>query len=187
VGPRPLRACEHPGRFALVDVDESDASAQALVRALGALGEEPELALRDGDLLVPRLARAPAEPQPEGAWHVEAGSSGTLEELALAPSLRAEAPLEAGEVRVAVRAAGLNFRDVLIALGMYPGEAPLGSEAAGVVLEVGPGVEDLAVGDRVMGLVPDALGPVGVADRRMLVRIPTAGRTWTRRRCRSRS
>ncbi|MEW2557121.1 hypothetical protein AB0957_36160, partial [Streptomyces zhihengii] len=32
-------------------------------------------------------------------------------------------------------AAGVNFRDVLIALGMYPGDAPLGSEAAGVVLD----------------------------------------------------
>ncbi|KOV64276.1 alcohol dehydrogenase catalytic domain-containing protein, partial [Streptomyces sp. MMG1121] len=60
--------------------------------------------------------------------------------------------LAAGEVRIAVRAAGLNFRDVLIALGMYPGEAPLGSEGAGVVVEVGSGVVDLCPGDRVMGL-----------------------------------
>ena len=38
-----------------------------------------------------------------------------------------------------MRAAGLNFRDVLIALGIYPGEAgPIGSEGAGVVIEVGP-------------------------------------------------
>ena len=38
-----------------------------------------------------------------------------------------------------MRAAGLNFRDVLIALGMYPGEAPLGSEGAGVVSRPAPG------------------------------------------------
>ena len=44
-------------------------------------------------------------------------------------------------MRVAVRAAGVNFRDVLIALGMYPdGEAVMGSEGAGVVVEVGAGV-----------------------------------------------
>ena len=57
-----------------------------------------------------------------------------------------------GEVRVAVRAAGLNFRDVLIAWVCIRVRRRLVSEGAGVVLEVGPGVEGLAVGDRVMGL-----------------------------------
>jgi polyene macrolide polyketide synthase len=71
-----------------------------------------------------------------------------------------------------VRAAGLNFRDVLIALGRYPGEAPLGSEAAGVVREVGSGISDLSPGDRVMGLVTESFGPVAVVDRRMLVAMP---------------
>ncbi|MGW7349355.1 SDR family NAD(P)-dependent oxidoreductase, partial [Streptomyces sp. NPDC054854] len=64
-------------------------------------------------------------------------------------------------------------RDVLIALGMYPGEAPLGSEAAGVVLEVGAEVTDLKPGDRVFGLILDAFGPVAVADRRTIVPIPS--------------
>ena len=70
-----------------------------------------------------------------------------------------------------MRAAGLNFRDVLIALGMYPGEARVGGEGAGVVLELGPGVEDLAVGDRVAGLF-SGFGPVAVTERRAIVRIP---------------
>ena len=49
-----------------------------------------------------------------------------------------------GEVRVAVRAAGVNFRDVLNVLGMYPGDAGrLGHEGAGVVVEVGPDVTGL--------------------------------------------
>jgi NADPH:quinone reductase-like Zn-dependent oxidoreductase/thioesterase domain-containing protein len=80
-------------------------------------------------------------------------------------------------VRIAVRAAGLNFRDVLIALGLYPGDAPLGSEAAGVVLEVGAGITDLAPGDRVFGLVLDAFGPLAIADRRLVVPMP-AGFTF---------
>ncbi|WP_416906356.1 alcohol dehydrogenase catalytic domain-containing protein [Micromonospora echinospora] len=63
------------------------------------------------------------------------------------------------EVRIAVRAAGLNFRDVLITLDMYPGAATMGCEAAGVVVEVGAGVTDLAPGDRVTGLFPE--GPSG--------------------------
>jgi polyketide synthase 12 len=75
-------------------------------------------------------------------------------------------------VRVAIYAAGLNFRDVLLALDAYPGEASLGSEAAGIVLELGPGVTDLAVGDRVMGLFSHAFGPVAITDEQMVVRIP---------------
>nr|MDT0667946.1 alcohol dehydrogenase catalytic domain-containing protein [Micromonospora sp. DSM 115978] len=79
-------------------------------------------------------------------------------------------PLGVGEVRVRVRAAGINFRDVLIALGMYPGEGVFrGSEGAGVVVEVGSGVSGLVVGDRVMGLFEGAFGPVVVADARMVV------------------
>ncbi|MFT2018185.1 type I polyketide synthase [Streptomyces sp. 796.1] len=74
---------------------------------------------------------------------------------------------------MAVRATGLNFRDVLIALGMYPGDAPpLGNEGAGTVLEVGPGVTGLAPGDRVLGLLPDAMGPRAVTDQRLLAPLP---------------
>ncbi|WP_408887405.1 alcohol dehydrogenase catalytic domain-containing protein [Komagataeibacter nataicola] len=48
----------------------------------------------------------------------------------------------------------MNFRDVLNALGMYPGEAgPLGSECAGVVTATGEGVTGFAVGDEITGTV----------------------------------
>lgn len=60
----------------------------------------------------------------------------------------------AGQVVVDVRAAGVNFPDVLIVQGLYQMKPPLpftpGGEVAGVVSEVGPGVSELAVGDRVM-------------------------------------
>jgi NADPH:quinone reductase-like Zn-dependent oxidoreductase len=61
-----------------------------------------------------------------------------------------------GEVRIRVRAAGLNFADVMARLGLYPG-APkppfvVGLEAAGVVDAVGPGVDRPAVGTRVVAL-----------------------------------
>ncbi|MER5872850.1 SDR family NAD(P)-dependent oxidoreductase [Streptomyces sp. NPDC002044] len=48
---------EHPGRFVLADTDGSAASAAALGRALGS--GEPQLALREGRILVPRLAAVP--------------------------------------------------------------------------------------------------------------------------------
>lgn len=62
----------------------------------------------------------------------------------------------AGEVVIDVEACSLNYRDVLIAKGLYPalgrtvGVVPL-SDGAGVVSAVGPGVEGFAVGDRVAG------------------------------------
>jgi NADPH:quinone reductase-like Zn-dependent oxidoreductase len=67
---------------------------------------------------------------------------------------RADPPLGAGEVRVAVRAAGINFADTLARVGLYP-DAPkppcvLGYEVAGEVEAVGEGVGAYAVGDRVM-------------------------------------
>ncbi|UYM22901.1 zinc-binding dehydrogenase [Streptomyces albus] len=71
-----------------------------------------------------------------------------------------------------MRAAYLNFRDVLIALDMYPGDATLGSEAAGVITEVGSAVTGLAPGERVMGVMPDSFGSAVVADSGLIARIP---------------
>ncbi|AOR29815.1 hypothetical protein BFF78_00780 [Streptomyces fodineus] len=163
---------EHPDRFLLVDLDNGDEPEWGALLDL----DEPQLAIRDGRLLAPRLGRAPAGVAGD-MWRLAITRKGSLENLAVVPS-EGGRPLGVGEVRVAVRAAGLNFRDVLIALGMYPGEAPLGSEAAGVVLEVGSGVTDLAPGDRVFGLITDAFGPVAVADRRTIAPMP-AGLSFT--------
>ncbi|WP_345328560.1 acyltransferase domain-containing protein, partial [Kitasatospora aburaviensis] len=161
---------EHPGRFVLVDVDGDGGGVPEWGSFAG--GEEPQFAVRGGRVLVPRLGRVSASLPAGGAWRLAVGRAGSLEDLALVPS-EGGRPLGAGEVRVDVRAAGVNFRDVLIALGMYPGEAPLGSEAAGVVLEVGAEVTDLKPGDRVYGLILDAFGPVAVADRRTIVPMPS--------------
>ncbi|MFI6637772.1 SDR family NAD(P)-dependent oxidoreductase [Nonomuraea fuscirosea] len=165
---------ENPGRVLLIDVDGSDASYRALPSVLAGTGPEPaepELALREGVALAPRLAKAVPPPLTATApWRVDVREAGTIDHLIAAPI--EERPLGPGEVRVTMRACGLNFRDVLIALGMYPGDAEPGSEGAGVVAEVGPGVTGLAVGDRVMGLFDHALGTHAVADRRHLVPIP---------------
>lgn len=50
-------------------------------------------------------------------------------------------------LQVAVRATGLNFRDVLNVLGMYPGDpGPPGGDCAGVVMQTGAGVQGLRAG-----------------------------------------
>ena len=58
-------------------------------------------------------------------------------------------------MEIRVEATGLNFKDVLNVLGMYPGDpGPLGGECAGVVVAVGDGVAALEVGDAVIALAP---------------------------------
>ncbi|MBT2412741.1 SDR family NAD(P)-dependent oxidoreductase [Streptomyces sp. ISL-12] len=164
---------EHPGRFALVDVDGTRESYAALAAAL-ATGE-PQTALRRGSARVPRLTRPTGLVPPAGtdAWRLSAPRRGTLDALALLPCPEVSEPLAPHQVRIAVRAAGVNFRDVLSTLGMYPGEAGLlGQEGAGVVTEVGGEVTGLAPGDRVMGMFPGAFGPTAVADHRMLAPVP---------------
>jgi NADPH:quinone reductase-like Zn-dependent oxidoreductase len=57
---------------------------------------------------------------------------------------------ERGEVEIQVLATGIGFRDVLNALGMYPGGGELGGECSGIVRTVGPGVENVRVGEAVI-------------------------------------
>jgi malonyl CoA-acyl carrier protein transacylase len=165
---------EHPGRFALLDIDGSESSEAALPAALALGAEEPQLALREGAAFAPRaMPVSDTEDSlipPAGPWHLDALKRGTLESLALTSS--PQVPLGPSEVRVQMQAAGLNFRDVLVALGLYPGEASIGGEGAGAVVEVGAEVDDLAPGDRVMGLISNAFGPLATTECDYLARIP---------------
>ncbi|MFK0294505.1 SDR family NAD(P)-dependent oxidoreductase, partial [Streptomyces sp. NPDC090442] len=166
---------EHPGRLQIVDVDRTEASRTALPAALAS--GEPQFALRDGVASVPRLVRIDGRAAellpPAGAdgWRLDVTAKGTLENLALLPS--PQEPLRPGQIRIAVRAAGLNFRDVLIALDMYPGnEALIGGEAAGIVTEVAPDVTHFTPGDRAFGLFPGSAGTFAVTDQRMAAPVP---------------
>ncbi|MFY2861671.1 beta-ketoacyl synthase N-terminal-like domain-containing protein, partial [Mycobacterium sp. THU-M104] len=156
---------EHPGRFVLVDSDGSvDLDA---VLACG----EPQLVVRDGVVHGARLRPATSRflRLPTDGWRLAAGSGGTLDDVTVQQCPPAE--LSAGQVRVALAAAGVNFRDVLVALGMYPGAAQLGAEGAGVVVEVAPDATGLAVGDPVLGIV-GLTGSEAVVDQRLVVRVP---------------
>jgi NADPH:quinone reductase-like Zn-dependent oxidoreductase len=92
--------------------------------------------------------------------------------LAIAP--QPQAMLGPGDVRIEVRAAGLTLHDLLCVLGVGLDELePIGSQAAGVVLECGTEVVDWVPGQRVMGFVEPAFAPRAVVERDALVAIPS--------------
>ncbi|MEU9560379.1 SDR family NAD(P)-dependent oxidoreductase, partial [Streptomyces fumanus] len=165
---------EHPGRFLLIDIDAETTTEDLTGVARAALASgETQVAVRAGTVLTPRLTRpgrnGTLTPPASDTWRLGVSDEGTIEGLTLTET--SAQPLGPGQVRVEVRAAGLNFRDVLIALGMYPGAATMGGEGAGVVTEAGPGVSGFAVGDRVFGMLP-SFGPVAVADVRTVAPLP---------------
>ncbi|WP_149100762.1 type I polyketide synthase, partial [Actinoplanes teichomyceticus] len=107
---------ESPGQFVLVDSDGLPES-EALVAGLVALGE-PQVAVRAGVGYVRRLVRASRAGEltvpASAAWRLAPGPDRTLDGLRLVEVPHAD--LAPGEVRIEVRAAGLNFRDVMIGL-----------------------------------------------------------------------
>ncbi|BCX46607.1 3-oxoacyl-ACP synthase (polyketide synthase) [Haloferula helveola] len=82
----------------------------------------------------------------------------------------------AGEVEIAVKAAALNFRDVLKSLGIYPSDSEIdmliGDECSGVIERVGPGVTDWKVGDRVISLGAGCFGSHLTAPAPLLLPVP---------------
>jgi acyl transferase domain-containing protein/NADPH:quinone reductase-like Zn-dependent oxidoreductase/SAM-dependent methyltransferase/acyl carrier protein len=119
---------------------------------------ECEIAFRGQARYVQRLASGRSSGEewldPAVPLRLQSRERGHLDTLVFRPfAMPACGP---GQVLIEVKAAGINFRDVLKGLGLYPGEAPdariFGDEVAGVVKEVGSGVNHVAPGDRVFGL-----------------------------------
>jgi len=143
----------------LVDYDGSEEAVHSLAGLLGAPIEEPELALRQGKFLASRLlpwARSGHLAVPRATDYVLAPTErGAIDNLRLT---EAEVPPpDEGYVQIRVEAAGLNFRDVLNVLGLYPGDpGPIGGDFSGIVTQLGSGVTGLEVGQRVFGFMQGA-------------------------------
>jgi NADPH:quinone reductase-like Zn-dependent oxidoreductase len=91
--------------------------------------------------------------------------------------VRRGSPSLPGEVELEVLATGLNFRDVMSALGVYPGEAgALGYECVGRVVRAGDGA-DVAVGDRVMMQGEAGFARFVTVDARLVAPVPAGGPT----------
>ena len=157
---------EYPGRVVLVDSDGSLDIAEVI--GCG----EPQLVVRSGVAHLPRLNSAGAGAVltlPADGWRLAAGGGGTLEDVVVAPAAPVE--LGAGQVRVAVGAVGVNFRDVLVALGMYPGGGRAGRRGCRCGDRGRPRCQGLGVGDAVLGLL-GVVGSEAVVDARLVTAVP---------------
>ena len=108
---------------------------------------------------------------------LEVGELGSLDSISLHEIRRMRPGPE--ELLIRVRAAGLNFRDVMMALGMLPApestidcKLPLGLECAGVVEEVGEGVKNFAPGDEVIAIAGGTFASHAIARAPATVRKP---------------
>ncbi|MDX2205389.1 MAG: SDR family NAD(P)-dependent oxidoreductase [Hyphomicrobiaceae bacterium] len=156
-------AVEHPELHAtIVDLDPAgapDRDIAALASEIAAPDDEQQVAYRGGRRLAPRvrhLRRASRAAPGAEPWQLAPAHPGAFDDLRRRPvELAPPAP---GHVEIAVEASGLNFKDVLNALGMYPGDpGPLGGECAGRVVRVGAGVEGLRPGDAVIAVAGGSL------------------------------
>jgi acyl transferase domain-containing protein/acyl carrier protein len=147
---------------------------QSLFDEICAGDSEEQVALRGNARYVARLVRWPSEAgqmtPPEASaeaksmvaasgqnYRIEISTPGILDHLTLRPTGRLEPG--PGEVEIQVHAAGLNFLDVLKAMGIYSALEPgapiaLGAECTGKITAVGKGVENLLVGDEVVAISP---------------------------------
>ncbi len=162
----------------LVDYDGSAEAVHSLAGLLGAGSqplEEPELAVRQGKFLASRLlpwARSGHLAVPRATDYVLAPTErGAIDNLRVTET--EVSPPDDGFVQVRVEAAGLNFRDVLNVLGLYPGDpGPIGGDFAGVVTQLGGGVTGLEVGQRVYGFMQGAFASRFNVPAQLLAPIP---------------
>ncbi|MFI0767740.1 SDR family NAD(P)-dependent oxidoreductase [Streptomyces sp. NPDC021218] len=181
-------------RLSLCRGDDPAAGAARLIRELletdtpQTAEDEDEIVLTAHDRFVPReRALPPAVPLADGAAPPPFALRVRRPGLSYRLAWQETAPPVAGpgEVVVEVRAAALNYRDIMQTVGLLPTEALAGSpreenlglECAGVVTARGPGVDRFAPGDRVVGLLTGGLSSHVVSPARNLWPIP-AGVTF---------
>lgn len=170
----------------------------SVIRKLQSAADETvdtEWVEKDDCLCIPRMvqsaslseafvSRVTPRQEHQRAWHdstqsdggvplkLMLGTPGLLNTMKFVEDRAPSAPLAADEVEIKVHAVGLNYRDVLIALGRLQ-NAHIGCECAGVITQVGSQVQGLKVGDRVAAMAPFGCYRTYLRiDHRLAARIP---------------
>lgn len=185
-------ALEHPKlRCVRLDLDPTEAppSPDLLMTEIWDADQEDQVALRGSNRFAARLVRYGAkksgqlEIPADHAYQLRLSQYGALDNLIVEPiERRAPGP---GEIEIAVHAAGLNFRDVLRALGMLQeferalgvhsaADVAFGFECAGTVAAVGADVEGWKVGDEVIALATGSMASHVTVNTKFIARKPAA-------------
>lgn len=155
-----------------------------LVNELTVAPEQEQIALRGGERYTPRLVQlalphaTPVHPVrqvrpalPQESFALLTQYDGVIENLFFCAVPRVKPGR--GQVEIEVRATGLNFMNVLSALGVCPGYpggvGPLGIECAGIITAVGDEVNTLTVGQEVLAIAPNCLASYAIADAQLVV------------------
>ncbi|MEV5508189.1 type I polyketide synthase [Streptomyces orinoci] len=152
--------------------------------------EEDEICLTAEGRFVPRITDVTSTPQGITDSRAVAGYALRVTDPGLSYRLAwQETPPPAepapGQVVIAVRAAGLNYRELMQAVGLLPEEPQdellprgPGMECAGIVTAVGPGVGSVRAGDRVLALAPASLASHATTVEHAVLPLP-AGMSFT--------
>lgn len=186
---RTLRSEELGIRLIALDVEEStgpqtpysiDQCLRSLLssQAQEAAKKDSEFAERGGIIYTPRLLpdaalneakheasggrKAKVEDLHEKKTPVSLGVErvGTIDSLHYCERSSSLLPVKDGWIELEIYAAGVNFKDLAITLGIVPTSDPfvLGGEAAGIVTRVGDGVQNFTPGQRVVAMLPGSFG-----------------------------
>ena len=169
-------ALEHPElNCVLVDLDPDATDVErAILEEITSETSEGQVAFRDGTRYVARLVHS----QPSASWlgsesfRLEICERGILDNLQLVPTHRRQP--SPGEVEIRVCATGLNFIDVLDALGALPFDRDneFGVECAGEIVSIGEGVEDYGVGDAVIAIAFGSFSKYVTVNSQLVAPIP---------------
>lgn len=166
---------EHPElHCTCIDLDPASlpgANSRQLAAELLAGTPEDQVLYRNETRYVARLAPYHPILRAAPSVHLTAGKRGTFDNLRIEPKEHRQPGR--GEIEIRVRATGVNFRDILNTLDMYPGDpGPLGGECAGVITALGEGVTSFQIGDAVLGIAFDSFSTYAITDARLVALKP---------------
>ncbi|MBD2252772.1 type I polyketide synthase [Nostoc parmelioides] len=134
-------------------------------------GEEAQITLHKSERKVARLTRCNYQILPDEPYRLTIAKRGVIASLKWQSSPRRQP--QPGEVEIQVKATGLNFIDVLDALGLLSFERNwFGVECAGEVVAVGEGVTHLNVGDAVVALAADSFSQYVTTNANYVIKKP---------------
>ncbi|MEY4518486.1 MAG: hypothetical protein RLZZ499_1085, partial [Cyanobacteriota bacterium] len=172
-------ALEHPElRCVGIDIDSLNSAVANIFQQLGDSGIE-QVAYRDNQRYVSRLVRivgaigqSPTHKQ-AGNLQLHIDNPGNLDSLQW-KSVNRQQPQD-HEIEIEVKATGLNFRDVMVALDLYPDQTKfLGLECAGVVTKLGKAVTNFKIGDEVIAVADHSFSQYLVVNSQLAINKPAS-------------